>query len=67
MSDELSLARMAARNQAARELAEIRFASDDEIDAEVNFVDGGAWVAARVFVDHDSIETKIAAQVNRDA
>lgn len=56
-SPEASLARRAARNTIARELAVKRYANDDvEVSDDLDYVDGGYWVRARVWVDAQDVE-----------
>lgn len=49
-----SLARNAERERKAREVAHATYGTDDvEVLNEVEYVDGGYWVAARVWVYAD--------------
>lgn len=59
-----SVARMARRFEIAGEMAIERYGDDDcEIfHEEIESVDGGYWVNARVWVDADPVEDRLNAE-----
>lgn len=61
-----SLERSAQRERLAITIAVERYASDDvdvpEEDGKLEYVDGGYWVKARVFVDADTVEERMPSE-----
>lgn len=68
MMDEISASvdRAFERAEIARSIAQQRFADDDDLDVpdafpgvNVEYVDEGYWVEARVFVSADEVEDRL--------
>lgn len=62
-----SLRRAEHRKDLAAKIAENHYTCDDDVDVDVDgseaeYVDGGYWVAARVWVSMEEVEDKLGAQ-----